>query len=153
MSNRMRVVLVACLMAIVSIFLVQHERSILRSVTASESSDQSAQDQLRQKMVERKQLLDQVVKEIELSLQFGRGSVNSIEYRQAKEAALRAGLDLCQSKEERISIFEEILKLYDKHDKLLELEFKVGQRGTADMREAKLTRLEVEIELLKEQIR
>jgi hypothetical protein len=153
MSKRLRVVLVACLMTIASIVLIQYGRPIVRSATASESPAVSAQDQLHQKLVERKQLLDQVVKELELSVKFGRGSITSLEYRQAEEAALRAGLDLCQSKEERISIFEEVLKSYATREKQLELEFELGYRPPADMREAKLARLGVEIALLKEQLR
>ncbi len=138
MSKHFRVVLVAFLTMIASIVFVQIGLPILRPVSASESSVGSTQDQLHKKFVERKQLLDRIVEEAKLSLQFGRGSINSLEYRQATEAALRAGIDLCQSKEERISIFDEILKLYATREKQLELEFKAGKRGTSDMREAKL---------------
>jgi len=150
MSKRLRVVTVAFLMAVASIVFVQNGLPLFSSVTASESSAVSAQDQLHQKFVERKKLLDQTVEEIKLSMQFGRGSL--VAYRQAKEAALRAGLALCQTKEERINIFDEILTFYTESEKLLEFEIKAGQRGRPDLREAKLARLEVEIERLKEHL-
>ena len=153
MSKKSRVVLVTCLMTIASIVLIQYGRPILRSATASESPAVSVQDQLHQKLLERKKLLDQVVEEMKVSIKFGRVSITSPEYRQAEEAALQAGLDLCQSKEERISIFEEVLKSYAAREKLLEMEFEVGQRAPADIREAKVARLGVEIALLKEQLR
>ncbi len=153
MSTQLRVVLVACLMTIASIVLIQYGRPILGSATASESPAISAKDQLHQKLVERKQLLDQVVKEMELSIKFGRGSVNSLEYRHAKEAALRAGIDLCQSKGERVAIYREALKLYLEHEKTLEQEVKIGKLPKSSLREAKVSRLEVEIEFLREQLK
>jgi len=153
MSKKSRVVLVACLMAIASIVLIQYGRPILRSATASESPAVSTQDQLHQKLVERKKLLDKIVEEMELSIKFGHVSVHSLEYRHAKEAALRAGIDLCQSKGERIAIYRETLKLYLEQEKLLELELEIGQLPRSRLREAKVTRLAVEIELLKEQLK
>jgi hypothetical protein len=153
MSKRLRVVLVACLMAIASIVLIQYGRPILRSATASESPAVSTQDHLHQKLVERKKLLDIIVGEMELTIKSGRGSVHSLEYRHAKEAALCAGIDLCQSKGERIAIYREALRLYLEQEKLLELEFEVGQLPKSRLREAKVTRLAVEVELLREQLK
>ena len=150
MAKRLRVFLLVCFAAAVSILFVQLCPPIQRTVTAAETTSDSAQNQLNQKLLERKQLLEDELALIQRLVEDGRSS--QTKYIQAKEDVLRATIDMCHSKEERISILNEILSLYVEREKLLEIEMKAGQLGQSGMREAKLARLDVEIEILKEQL-
>ena len=154
MSKRFKTKLVAFLTITFSVVLVQIGRPIEGSATATASPGSSTQNHLHQKLLERKHLLDQVVDEAKLSIELRSGTlIRSPEYRQAKEAALRAGIDLCQSKDDRINIYREISKLYVQHENQLGSEVKSGKLHKSSLREAKIHRLEVEIELLREQLK
>ena len=90
--------------------------------------------------------------EIEQRIAFGYDAYTSEVYFQAKEAALRAGIDLSESMEDRMNLYNDILKLYVPREKQLELEVKAGQRSQSDLNKIKVERLNVEIEMLKEQL-
>ena len=150
MTKRLSVSLMVCFVVAVSIVFVQLCLPIQRTVTAAEATPDSAQDQLHQKLLERKQLLDQEAEEVKRRFDVGSGT--SSEYLQAKEAALRAGIDLCQSKVDKINVYKQILEAFTQVDKLTEMETTVGQRSLSDLRKTKVARLNIEIELLKVQL-
>ena len=150
MSQRYKVGLAALVVVVVITELILNGHSSLGSVTAAESLSASTQTQLKQKLLEKKQLLEQVVNERKIAIEIGRGSQSSLE--QAREAVLRVGIELCDSKEDRAKIYNEIIQSYAEREKSLELQVKAGQLHTSSLREAKVDRLDVEIEMLKNQL-
>ena len=121
MLKPMRAILAVLLVALVSTVLLQNNSpNALESVKAAESpaadtATSVIQERLHQLLLERKSILDGIAEAIERQMKFGRG--NLIEYAQARKAALLAGIDLCESKDERISIRKDIVKLHDAIDR------------------------------------
>ena len=102
------------------------------------------QRQLHQLLLERKAIFDSYVAIEKLSIKYGRGSVRGLT--RAQQAALLAGIDLCNTKEERIKIRQDILRLHDIIDQ--------GKTEAVPANsKARLERLELEIDLLKEQMK
>jgi hypothetical protein len=152
MSQRVKVIL-AALFAVVAISgIMLNGHYFLKSITAAESATPSAQNQLKQKLLEKKQLLEQVLNEKKYLIDQGRGSIHSLEYRQAQEAVLRVDIELCDSKDERTKIYNRIIQFYAEREKQIEVRMKLGQAHHSMIREAKLDRLEIEIEMLKDQL-
>jgi hypothetical protein len=157
MLKPMRAILAVLLIALVSTVLLQNNSpNALKSAKAAESpaadtATSVTQERLHQLLLERKSILDGIAETIERQMKFGRG--NLIEYTQARKAALLAGIDLCESKDERISIRKDIVKLHDAIDRQIQLEADAGQIGTIGLNGARALRLESEIELLREQLK
>lgn len=105
---------------------------------------------IRQVRLERKKSLERIAKEREIALKHGRGTLR--DYRQAKVAALLAGIDLCDTKAERIEIRREKLKLMTDIEKTMEMEYQAGQRPEENLHQSRIARMEAEIDLLKEQL-
>ena len=150
MVKRLRVLLMVCFVVAVSIVSVQFCVPVPGIAMAGESTTDSLQEQLHQKLMQRKQLLDVEAEEIKKRFEFG--SETSKEYLQAKEAALRAGIELCQSKEEQLDIYKQILDLYTQIEQRVEVVKNMGQLSMSDLRKSQVARLEIEIELLKVQL-
>ena len=157
MLKPMRAILAVLLIALVSTVLLQNNSpNALESPKAAESpaadpTTSVIQERLHQLLLERKSILDGIAETIERQMKFGRG--NLIEYTQARKTALLAGIDLCESKDERISIRKDIVKLHDAIDRQIHLEADAGQIGTIGLNGARALRLESEIELLREQLK
>jgi hypothetical protein len=161
MSQRYKVILVALVVFVVITGLILDGHSMLRSGTAAENPTASAQSQLKQKLLEKKQLLEQVVNEYKQGIDQGRYFSHSLEYMRAQEAVLRVDIELCDTKDKRAKIYNEIIRLYTERERQIEREnevrMKLGQGSRSAMREGmrklKLDRLEVEIEMLKDQLK
>lgn len=151
MSQRYKVILAALFVVVVVTGLILNGHSILRSVTAAESSTVSAQNQLKQKLLEKKQLLEQVVNEQKIAIEMGRGSQRSL--KEAQEAVFRVDIELCDTKEDRVEIYNKIIQFYAEREKGLESRVKAGRAPRAGLREATIDRLDVEIEMLKDQLK
>ena len=152
MSQKFKVILAVSLTGVAVAGIVLNGHSILRSVTATESPIASTPSQLKQKLLEKKKLLEQVVNEHKYLIDQGRGSSHSPEYMQAREAVLRVEIELCDSKDERAKIYNEIIQFYTVREKQIEVAMKTGRGHHSEMREAKLDRLGIEIEMLKDQL-
>ena len=160
MSKPLEASLAALLIITVSsIFLRYDSGYALKLVKAAETQTptqvqapgDAPHDHLRKLLLERKQILDRIAEDIEVRLKHGAGTIS--EYGQAKKAALLAGIDLCNTKSERIEIHEEIVKLYkelEEHDKRRAEAGMIGQEGLSMVRVA---RLEAEIDLLREELK
>ncbi len=159
MSRPMKSSLVALPMIIVSVVLLQYNSGnasqLARAAetqipTQVQAPGDATHDQLRKLLLERKEILDRLADDMEVRLKHGRGSIT--EYGQAKKAALLAGIDLCNSRSERIEIHKKIVKLYVELEKSgkRRAEAGVGQGGLDLIRVA---RLEAEIALLREQLK
>ena len=85
------------------------------------------------------------------SPEHGQGSVS--DYTQARITALLAGIDLCDTKADRIEIHSEVIKLWKEIEKQMEREIEKGQCPAVEMNKISVARLEAEIDLLREQLR
>jgi hypothetical protein len=157
MSKSLKAIFAVLLIVLVSTVLLQNHRlNIFKSARAAETSPAQAspsnitQERLQQLLWERKSMLDDVAALIKIQLPFGRGTLR--EYSQAKQTALLAGIDLCETKEERISIYKEIVQLQDPIDTQVQMEAEAGVIGSQSLAQARLDRLASEIDLLREQL-
>jgi hypothetical protein len=152
MSQRFNVTLAASLTVVAVAGVILNGHSMLNPVIAAESVTASAQNQLKQKLLDKKQLLEQVLNEKKYLIDQGRGSIHSLEYRQAQEAVLRVDIELCDSKDERAKIYNRIIQFYAEREKQIEVRMMLSQAHHSIIREAKLDRLDIEIEMLKDQL-
>jgi hypothetical protein len=158
MSKSLKAIFSVLLIILVSTVLLQNHRlNIFKSARAAETSPAQAspsnitQERLQQLLWERKSMLDDAAALIRVQMQSGRST--RIEYSQAKKTALLAGIDLCETKEERISIYKEIVQFRDSIDTQIQLEFEAGQMSSWGLAQARLARLASEIDLLREQLK
>jgi hypothetical protein len=150
--------MVFVLTAVYAVFPLDHNQTTLKSARANETlastSAQTAaaatQEQLRQLLLERKRLLEKRVEDMKVF--FDAGRVSGSEYVKIKEAALLAGLDLCDTKAERIEIRREIVELYKEAEAWTKRRAENGRAPQSELDEARVARLEAEIQLLKEQL-
>ena len=157
MSKLMRVMLSVSLVVMTFTVLQQYKHlGTSRSAMAAETATAQAPAAqthylLRQLLLERKRLLERNVEEMKRSLEYGQGSVS--DYTQARITAVLAGIDLCDTKADRIEIHSEVIKLWKEIEKQMEREIERGQRPAVEMNKISVARLEAEIDLLKELLR
>ena len=75
------------------------------------------------------------------------------EYAQAKKVALLGGIDLCNSKGERMQIHREIVELCIEVERRMEKEIARGRIAPAGLDKVRVARLESEIDLVREQLK
>jgi hypothetical protein len=150
---------VLLLIAIYTVFLLGNNGDTSKQARAAESSASTTiqterntiQEQLRQLLLERKQLLENMADSHEKLLEAGRSSTSA--YLKAKRAALLAGLDLCNTKAEQIEIRKDIVMLYKKAEASMKRYVEDGRVPQGELEEVRVARLEAEIKLLKEQLK
>jgi len=148
MSRSLRVVLIAFVfIAASAVFLIGEKRTTLR---AAQAAGEATQERLRELLLERRRLLEKRVEDMKVFVDAGR--VSGSEYAKAREAALLAGLDLCDKKADRIEIRKEIVEIYKVAEALAKRRADTGRATQSELGEAKFTRLEAEISLLKEEL-
>ncbi len=136
-------------------FAQSHSAKTEMPATTTASANNSAlraalQAKIRQVLLERKTYLERIAKEKEIALKLGRGTLR--DYKQARVAALLAGIDLCDTKAERIEIRRENLKLLTDIEKSMEREYRTGHLPEGALHQHRIARMEAEINLLKEQL-
>jgi len=157
MAKLAKVILTVLLVVLTFHVLLQTRSGILRSATAIETSTTQApnaqknQKQLRQLLLERKRILDAIAEDAKRSFEAGRASM--LEYTDAKTASLTAGIDLCETKDDRLRIHTEIVKLHRKSEALAKRRFEHGAGGQVDLSKVKVARIDSEIDLLREQLK
>ena len=112
----------------------------------------SRESELQQLLTERKKVLSRIVESMKLFLDSGRAGID--EYRDANIALLRAEMDLCKTRNERLDILQKIVQFHT------ECEAQVARRAAAegratgmDVNKAKVARLEAQIELARENLK
>jgi transposase len=159
MSRPLKAVLIALLLiAAYAVFPLGHNQTTSTSARANETlasmTAQTAsavtQEQLRRLLLERKRLLEKMADSCKQLLETGRTSISA--YMKAKETALLAGLDLCDTKAERIEIRREIVELHKEAEVWTKRRAENGRAPQSELDEARVARLGAEIDLLKEQL-
>jgi len=160
MSRPLKTTLVALLMITASsIFMQDNNGNASNMAKAAETltapltqaSRNAIQDQIRQLLLDRKRILERHAEEMKKFLEYGRGTLS--DYTQARITALLAGIDLCDTKAERIEIHTEVIKFWKEVEKAMERDIASGQRPAIEMNKIRVAILEAEIDLLKEQLK
>jgi hypothetical protein len=107
--------------------------------------------ELQELLTERKQLLSDVVASMKIFLESGRIGLD--EYMRANVALLRADMDLCKTKDERLEILRKIVQLHRECEAWIARRAAEGRATEADVKKAKVGTLEAQIELLREKLK
>jgi len=111
----------------------------------------SRQSELQQLLLERKKVLSRIVESMKLFLESGRADFN--EYRDAKIALLRAEMDLCSTRNERLDILQKMVQFHSEYEAQVARRAADGRATEMDVSRAKVAGLEAQIELVREKLK
>jgi hypothetical protein len=117
----------------------------------SAEGHESPEGELQQLLLERKRLLSRIVESMKFFLESGRVSID--EYRDANIALLRAEMDLCKTRDNRLKILEKIVQFHTEYEAWVERKAANGRTTRIDVEKAKIARLEAQIELARENMK
>jgi UDP-N-acetylmuramyl pentapeptide synthase len=111
----------------------------------------SRENELQELLMERKRILSRIVDSMKIFLESGRAGFD--EYRNANIALLRAEMDLCQTRDERLEILEKIVQFNKTCEAQVERRAAEGRAPKFDVDRAKVATLEAQIELAREKLK
>ena len=111
---------------------------------------ESHESELQKLLIERKKLLTRIVQSMKIFLEAGRVGID--EYRDANIALLRAEMDLCRTRNERIDILQKMVQFHTTCEAYVERRAAEGRATRIDVERAKIARLEAQIELIRENL-
>jgi len=128
------------------------------AVQAAEASEPAASEgrdrlesELHELLTERRRLMSRVVESMKIFFESGRADPD--EYRDANIALLRAEMDLCKTRNERIEILQKIIELHKTHKAWMERRAANGRTARSEVEKAKVVRLKAQIELAREKLK
>jgi hypothetical protein len=111
----------------------------------------SRESELQQLLMERKRVLSRIVESMKIFLESGRAGFD--EYRDANIALMRAEMDLCKTRDERLDILEKIVQFNKTCEAQVERRAAEGRAPKFDVDRAKVATLEAQIELAREKLK
>jgi hypothetical protein len=121
-----------------------------QAAAASEGRN-SRESELQQLLMDRKIVLSRIVDSMKIFLESGRAGFD--EYRDANIALLRAEMDLCKTRNERLDILEKIVQFNKTCEAQVERRATEGRAPKFDVDRAKVATLEAQIELVREKLK
>ena len=115
-----------------------------------EGGREKYESELQQLLTERKRILSGIVDSMKIFFESGRADAD--EYRDANIAMLRAEMDLCKTRDERIDILKKIIEFHKTHIAWVERRAAEGRAPQYDIDKAKIAMLEAQIELAREKL-
>ncbi len=112
---------------------------------------ESHESELQQLLMERKRLLTCIVQSMKFFLEAGRVGID--EYRDANIALLRAEMDLCETRNDRLKILEKIVQFHTTCEAWVEKRAAEGHATQIDVDRAKVARLQAQIELIRKKLK
>jgi len=109
------------------------------------------ENEIQELLIERKKVLSRIVRSMKLFLESGRANID--EYRNANIALMRAEMDLCRSRDERLEILKKIVKFHSDYEAQVARRAADGRATEMDVNKAKVAGLEARIELLRESLK
>ena len=109
------------------------------------------ESELQQLLMERKRLLTHIVQSMKFFLESGRVGIE--EYRDANISLLRAEMDLCKSRDDRLKILEKIVQFHTTCEERVARRAANGRATEMDVNKVKVARLEAQIELIRENLK
>lgn len=131
-------------------FNVTHAAKASETSVANESREQY-ESELQQLLTERKTLLSRNVESMKIFFESGRASMD--EYRDANIALLRAEMDLCKTRDDRLKILEKIIQFQTTCEARVARRAAEGRATQMEVNMAKVARLEAQIELIRENLK
>ena len=111
----------------------------------------SQENELQELLMERRRILSRIVESMKIFLESGRISID--EYRDANIALLRAEMDLCKTRDNRLEILEKIVQFHRTHEAQMAKRAADRRATEIDVERAKVARLEAQIELIWEKLK
>jgi len=108
------------------------------------------ESELHQLLTERKRLLSRNVESMKIFLESGRIGID--EYRDANIALLRAEMDLCKTRDDRLKILEKIIQFQITCEARVARRAAEGRANQMNVNIAKVATLEAQIELIRENL-
>lgn len=162
MSRTLITGLVFFAVTIVAVFMISGagmNPDVFNVAQAAEASEMSAATETREKyesellqlLLERKTLLSRNVESMKIFLESGRIGID--EYQDANIALLRAEMDLCKTRNDRLKILEKIIQFHRTCEAWVARRAAEGRATQMDVNVAKVARLEAQIELIRENLK
>ena len=120
-------------------------------LSETSKSPEKYEGELQQLLLERKTLLSHNVESMKIFVDSGRVDIS--EYHDANIALLRAEMDLCKTKDERLDILEKIIQIHKNYEEQVAKKIAFGQSSKIELNKAKVAILEARIELIKEKLK
>jgi len=158
--SRTRLIFPAVIMSIVlAIFMAGMYAGRFNMAQAANASEtgvvaegpENRKSELQQLLTERKMVLSRIVQSMKLFLESGRAGID--EYRDANIALMRAEMDLCRTRNERLDILQKIVQFHTEYEAQVARRAADGRGTGMDVNKAKVARLEVQIELARENLK
>lgn len=158
--SRTRLIFSAVIMSVVlAIFMAGMHAGRINVAQAADASEtgvvaegpENSESELQQLLAERKRVLSRIVQSMKLFLESGRAGFD--EYRDAKIALMRAEMDLCRTRNERLDILQKIVEFHTECEAQVARRAADGRATEMDVNKAKVVRLEVQIELVRESLK
>lgn len=130
--------------------------NVVQAANASETGvvaegSENRESELQQLLMERKRLLSRIVESMKIFLESGRVGID--EYRNANIALLRAEMDLCKTRNERLDILQKIVQFHITCEAYVARRAAEGRATQINVNKAKVARLEAQIELARENLK
>lgn len=130
--------------------------NVARAAEASETGvaaegREKYESELQQLLAERKRLLSRNVESMKFFFEAGRVSID--EYRDANIALLRAEMDMCKTRDDRLKILEQIIQFHKTCEAWVARRAVEGRATEIDVSRAKVAMLEAQIELARENLK
>ena len=130
--------------------------NVVQAAGASETSvaaegREKYESELQQLLMERKKILSRIVQTMKIFLESGRVGID--EYRDANIALLRAEMDLCRTRNERLDILQKMVQFHSECEAQATRRAAEGRATEMDVNKAKVARLEAQIELARENLK
>jgi outer membrane protein TolC len=130
--------------------------NVAQVVNASETGvvaegSENRESELQQLLAERKKVLTRIVESTKLFYESGRVGIE--EYRDANIALLRAEIEMCSTRNERLEILQKMIQLNKEVEAQITRRASEGRATGMEVNKAKAARLEAQIELARENLK
>jgi len=150
-TSKTRLVIVSIIIFVVlaiSLSGTSHYAGISQVAAAKEQAN--LQSQLRQLQIQRREILDKLVHRMEVFLESGRIGID--EFMEANVKLVRAELDLCRTKAERLEVLQKTVKFLTTCEGMAVKRAGAGRATDIDVDKVRAAVLGARIELAREQM-
>jgi flagellar hook-basal body complex protein FliE len=121
--------------------------AISRAAESQEQAQAGSEEKLRALLLERYDILKDIVESEKKSLEVGRGDASAL--KDATVAMFHADADLCSTNSERIKVYEKLVAALREYEAWAERRAAAGRATEAAVLQAKVARLDAQIKLEK----
>ncbi len=150
-KSKTRLIVISIIMFVALVISVSglSRRAGLSQVAAAKEQA-NLQSQLRQLQIQRREILDKLVHKMEIFLESGRIGID--EFMEANVKLVRAELDLCRNRAERLEVLQKAVKFLITCEEMAAKRADAGRATDIDVDKVKAAVLQARIELAREQM-